>query len=196
MNILYSEDNKSFIETKEGAFAYVEAIEFLRNRKGMKELKWSDKLECAARDFVEDIGPKGLVSSLGSDGTLPTDRISKYGTIDETWGESNVYGGLDTKEVVERLLVCDGQPTRGFRTNMFNDSLNYCAIVTGPHASHDNMIQIEYVKDLLAPGEVPTINVQVDENVPKETYDKLVAMGVDKKRLKICHDPRPAEKKI
>lgn len=34
--VLYSEDNKSFIETKEGPSAYVEAIEFLRNRRGMK----------------------------------------------------------------------------------------------------------------------------------------------------------------
>jgi uncharacterized protein YkwD len=101
--------------------AYVEAIEFLRNRKGMKEFVWCDKLEKAGREFVKDIGPKGLVSSLGSDGQLPTDRISQYGIIDESWGESNIYGGLDSKEVIERLLVCDGQPTRGFRTNMFND---------------------------------------------------------------------------
>ena len=61
-NLLYSPDKKSFIETKEGAFAYVEAIEFLRNRKAMKEFKWSDQLEAAGREFVEDIGPKGLVS--------------------------------------------------------------------------------------------------------------------------------------
>lgn len=194
--VLYSEDKKSFIETKEGPSAYVEAIEYLRNRRGMKEFMWSDQLEAAGKEFVEDIGPKGLVSSLGSDGSLPTDRISKYGTIDESWGESNIYGGLDSKEVIERLLVCDGQPTRGFRTNMFNDQLLYCGIATGLHATHDNMIQIEYVKGLLKEGEAPTINVQIEDNVPKETLDQLMKMGVDKKRLKICHDPRPAEKKI
>lgn len=78
-------------------------------------------MEKAGREFVNDIGPKGLVTSLGSDGSLPTDRINKYGTIDETWGESNIYGGLNAKEVIERLLVSDGQPTRGFRTNLFNE---------------------------------------------------------------------------
>ena len=80
------------------------------------------------------------MTSLGSDGSLPTDRISKYGTIDETWGESNIYGGLNSKEVIERLLVCDGQPTRGFRTNLFNENLLLCGVATGLHASHDNMI--------------------------------------------------------
>ena len=35
--MLYSEDNKSFIETKEGPAAYVEAIEYLRKKKGMKD---------------------------------------------------------------------------------------------------------------------------------------------------------------
>lgn len=133
---------------------------------------------------------------MGSDGTLPTDRISKYGQIDETWGESNIYGGLDAKEVIERLLTCDGQPTRGFRTNLFNENLILCGVATGLHKSHDNMIQIEYVKGLLNHGEAPTINVQIDDNVPKETVDKLLKMGIDKKRLKICHDPRSNEKKI
>lgn len=32
--------------------------------------------------------------------------------------------------------------------------------------------------------------------MPKETVDKLISMGIDKKRLKICHDPRSNEKKI
>jgi hypothetical protein len=39
---------------------------------------------------------------------LPTDRINKFGNILETWGDSNIFGGLDAKEVVERLIVCDG----------------------------------------------------------------------------------------
>lgn len=58
------------------------------------------------------------------------------------------------------------------------------------------MIQIEYVKGLLNHGEAPTINVQIEDNVPKETVDALLKMGIDKKRLKICHDPRSNEKKI
>ena len=58
--------------------------------------------------LISDIGPKGIVSSIGSDGSLPTDRISKFGMIDEAWGDSNIFGGLDAKEVVERMIVSDG----------------------------------------------------------------------------------------
>lgn len=61
------------------------------------------------------------MSNIGSDGTMPPDRINCFGTIDETWAESNIFGGLDALEVVERLVVSDGQPKRGFRKNLFND---------------------------------------------------------------------------
>jgi len=61
------------------------------------------------------------VSTIGSDGSLPPDRIGRYANIDETWAESNIFGGLNSKEVIERLIVCDGQPTRGFRKSLFND---------------------------------------------------------------------------
>jgi uncharacterized protein YkwD len=120
-NILYAEDGRSFIETKEGKIAYIEAIEYLRQQKSMKAFTWNEKLAKAAKIHVEDIGPKGVVASIGTDGSLPTDRISKFGTIDETWAESNIFGGLDAKEVIERLIVCDGQPTRGFRKTLYND---------------------------------------------------------------------------
>jgi uncharacterized protein YkwD len=93
--------------------------------------KWSEGLEKAARDHVDDIGLKSLVSSIGTDGSMPTDRISRYGVIDETWAESNIFGAVDAREVVERLIVCDNQPTRGYRKTLFNDQLKYCGINCG-----------------------------------------------------------------
>ena len=137
---IYTADKKSFIETQEGQFAYVEAIEFLRQQKAQKPFAWSRELEDAADNHVQDIGPKGLVSSIGTDGSMPTDRISRYGIIDETWAESNIFGGYNAQEVVERLLVCDGQPTRGFRKTLFNDQLLLCGVSCGPHAAHGNII--------------------------------------------------------
>jgi len=71
------------------------------------------------------------VSSIGSNGSMPTDRIALYGTVDETWAESNIYGGMNTSEVIERLIVCDGQPSRGFRKSVFNNELLFCGIAAG-----------------------------------------------------------------
>ena len=61
-----SEDGVSGFETQEGQIAYVEAIEFLNAQKPLKPLKWAPQLEKAALDHIADIGPKGIISSLGS----------------------------------------------------------------------------------------------------------------------------------
>jgi len=101
---------------------------------------------------VEDIGPKGLVSSQGSDGSMPTERIAKYGRLDEAWADSLVFNALTTKEVVERLIVCDGQPRRGFRASMFSPDLKMCGVATAPHKDHTTVIQMIYVDRFLEQG--------------------------------------------
>ena len=85
--------------------------------------------------------------------------MARYGTVDETWGEINIYGGLNSSEVVERLIVCDGQPSRGFRKTLFNKELLLCGIAAGPHKELDNIIQIEYVNALLEVGQTPSVKV-------------------------------------
>jgi hypothetical protein len=39
---------------------------------------------------------------------MPIQRIEKYINVEEVWGETNIYGALNTKEVIERMIVCDG----------------------------------------------------------------------------------------
>jgi uncharacterized protein YkwD len=53
------------IETQEGPFAYVEAIEFLKTQPAVSPLLWSKELECAASDHVKDVGATGQMSSIG-----------------------------------------------------------------------------------------------------------------------------------
>ena len=55
-SIFTTEDGCSAIRTEEGQIAFVEAIEFLRSQKPVLPLKWSDELERAARDHVNDLG--------------------------------------------------------------------------------------------------------------------------------------------
>lgn len=157
---LYSEDMISFINTKEGPKAYQDAISFLRREKPRAPLTWSPLLLAAACDHILDIAPQGIVSGTGSNGSTPQSRIQKYGRIDECWASSCIYGVISTKEVLERLIVCDGQPKRGFRGSVFSDELKIVGVATGKHASHGNMVQIEYVNKLLKEGEMQTIRVQ------------------------------------
>jgi uncharacterized protein YkwD len=71
-------------------------------------LVWSDILQKSAEDHVNDVAPKGIVSCVGSDGSYPVQRIEKYARVDESWGETSIYGAINTMEVVERMIVCDG----------------------------------------------------------------------------------------
>jgi hypothetical protein len=107
------------------------------------------------------------------DGSLPTDRLARYCTIDESWAESLCYGHATAQEVFERLIVDDGQPARGHRKNMFNKELLYCGISAGLHKSMDNVILLEYAKGILKEGEMPSINVTITEEVPPELLAKM-----------------------
>jgi uncharacterized protein YkwD len=81
--------------------------------------------------------------------------------IDDAWAESLCFQILSAKEVVERLIVDDGQPSRGHRKNMFNRDLINCGVATGPHASLDNVVLLEYASAILKEGEMPSINITV-----------------------------------
>lgn len=56
--------------------------------------------------------------------------------LEELWGETSIYGALNTMEVIERMIVCDGQVKRGFRESMFNPELKLCGVATAHHKEH------------------------------------------------------------
>jgi len=90
--VLKTADGESAIETDEGPDAYLEAIDFLKEQDPVSPLKWSQELSYAAQDHVNDVGPVGSMSSIGSDGSLPVDRMARYCNINETWAESSCFG--------------------------------------------------------------------------------------------------------
>ena len=51
----------------------------MKSQQPITPLTWSNELAAAARDHCLDIGPKGLTSNRGSDGTMPWDRVERYG---------------------------------------------------------------------------------------------------------------------
>ena len=46
-------------------------------------------------------------------------------------------------EVFERLVVDDGQPSRGQRKNVFNQDLTFCGVAAGEHLTQGNVVLIE-----------------------------------------------------
>ena len=100
--MLPTKDGGRIHELSEGSIAYIEAIEFLRAEKPVRtSLKWNAGLAKAANDHAKDIGESGGTSTFGSDGSLPTDRISRYMRIDSGWAESSCFGMINAQEVIE-----------------------------------------------------------------------------------------------
>lgn len=57
-----------------------DAINLVTKQQPVKALVWSDSLAMAAKMHCNDIGPKGLMQSYGTDGTSYLDRMAKYGS--------------------------------------------------------------------------------------------------------------------
>ena len=66
--------------------------------------------------------------------------MARYCNIDDAWAESICFQVLTAREVIERLVVNDGQPARGHRKNLFNPELKNCGIACGPHETLDNIV--------------------------------------------------------
>lgn len=107
------------------------------------------------------------------DGSLPADRIGRYCNIDGMWAESMCFGLISANEVIEKLIIDDGQAKRGNRKNVFSSELKNIGIFSGVHASMDNVIILEYTGIILKDGEMPTMNMQVEEDIPAELLERM-----------------------
>ena len=87
----------------------------------------------ASRDHVLDTGPGGLIGHTGTDGSRPADRQKRYVTLEGSSGENIDYGKKSPLEVILALLIDDGVPNRGHRTNIFNKQFKKVSCYTGDH---------------------------------------------------------------
>lgn len=127
---------------KEGRPAVEEAIRFLRAHKPVPPLSFSTGMSSGARDLVLDLGPRAVVSHVGTDGSLVKDRVARYGTIRRKAAELIQFGTTDAREIVALLIVDDGVPGRGHRRVLFDDDYHVMGVALGPHAGYRSMCVI------------------------------------------------------
>lgn len=141
------------LRTQEGESAVKEAIAFLEKQKPLPPLSWSDRLARAAEDLARDQTRHGGLGHQGSDGSLPWDRIKRYGAVDGGVGEVATYGTFgepgDPRRAVLALIVDDGVKDRGHRTVIFDPSYTLAGAAWGPHPIYTRMVIVDFATGFL-----------------------------------------------
>ena len=134
--------NRAMLITNEGPNAVKEAIEYLKFKapRNAKPLVWSEDMRSSCRDHVNDLGPKGITGHTGSDGSSPNKRILRYLKDPTMTGENLAFGTEEALQVLIDLIVDDGVPDRGHRTNIFLKEWEMHGTFTGKHTYYDVMM--------------------------------------------------------
>jgi uncharacterized protein YkwD len=118
--------------TNEGVSALDEAIAFARSLKTRPALEIRSGMILGAKDHLGDLIQTGRTSHKGSDGSLPEDRLSRYGIWNESVGENIVYHSTNARYDVISLIIDDGVQSRGHRKNIFKPEFHVIGISLSP----------------------------------------------------------------
>ncbi|WP_257309590.1 CAP domain-containing protein [Geothrix fuzhouensis] len=138
------------LRTEEGVAALDEAIAFLESARPMGPLRFNEGLARAARLHAQDIGPRGSLEHVGSDGARLSERLNRLGRWQGLVAENISTGEEGAREVVLQLLIDDGVASRGHRHNLFNPELHQAGAGSAPHRDYRVVTVIDYADGFVA----------------------------------------------
>ena len=142
----YSVPGQITIITEEGAAAVNECIAALNKASAVSVLTPERGLSLAAKDHVTDMRKTGQTGHTGSDGSTVAIRIRRHGTLGSvyTHGENIMYGSTSGREIIVDLLIDDGIPSRGHRSNIMDSDFTQAGVAYGTHPRYETSCVIDF----------------------------------------------------
>jgi hypothetical protein len=103
-------------------------------------------LALAAKDHCRDIGLKGEVSGIGSDGTTYESRLEKYGKHGDMDSQTIIYQRPSPKEIMLQILF-EEVPHPYRHANVWNRYFKQAGIGACWHSTLGNMVVIIYADE-------------------------------------------------
>jgi hypothetical protein len=151
--------------TEEGPPSWKEAISFIQQQPALPALEWNDGLAAAAMDHAYDLGPKGRTGHVGSDKSSISDRVRRHGNWLAVVGENISFGPADARYIIKQLIVDDGTPSRGHRTNIFTAEYGAVGIAAAPHKTFGSVCVLDYAGGMAPGGTGPGYAPAIDPSV-------------------------------
>ena len=164
---------------QEGIKAVTEAKAFLKKQTAVGALKTNRAASSACKHHIEDLGPCDKTGHDSSDGTGFADRLCAWVPW-KSCAENLMFAQVPKTDVgamrvIMSLIVDDGVPSRGHRTNTFKNDVTHVGIANGGHFTYGGF----QCFDFLTPGvnsrcddkEEPTITCEKATEAPPPAID-------------------------
>lgn len=160
--IFHAPGDRTDIATKEGARPVRELLDYLLTMEPLPPLTPLPGLSHAARDHALDQSKSGGTGHDGSDGSNPSDRISRYGAA-LGLGECCAYGSGDGERAVLDLLIDDGVPDRGHRLAVMDSKFRKVGVAMAGHPRYAHVAIADMAETFWEPDSDGRIGLHVDE---------------------------------
>lgn len=127
-------DDKNKVKTQEGAAAYDEAIDFLKNKaEAVEALIPSKGLNKIAIDILTEY-QKNIDAEIDLD-TI----IGNHGAYEGAYRQVVQFGSNRPEQIIINLVVSDGDKTRGQRDALLQKNLKKVGVAFGPHDIYNHL---------------------------------------------------------
>jgi len=132
------------LRTHEGVAVVEETARELADTPPMGSLSVSAALTRAARVHAADQSASGATGHDGTGGSTPSTRVSEQGRWEWLVGEVAAYGPATGREIVSRLLIDDGVPSRGHRRSILDPRFGAIGVSIASHPHFGRAVVVDF----------------------------------------------------